>query len=77
LLDACEALAVEVGMPNLLAGANMARHEAYRHLVARGFRAEIQGVAMTDTTIPAIAARGPMSSTIGDTVFLASERLKV
>jgi len=46
LLDACEALAVEVGMPNLLAGANMARHEAYRHLVARGFRAEIQGVAM-------------------------------
>jgi hypothetical protein len=30
----------------LLAGANMARHEAYRHLVARGFRTEIQGVAM-------------------------------
>jgi GNAT superfamily N-acetyltransferase len=46
LLDACEALAVAVGMPNLLAGANMARHEAYRHLVARGFRTEIQGVAM-------------------------------
>jgi len=33
-------------MSNLLAGANMARHEAYRHLVARGFRTEIQGVAM-------------------------------
>jgi ribosomal protein S18 acetylase RimI-like enzyme len=46
LLDACEALAVAVGMSNLLAGANMARHEAYRHLVARGFRTEIQGVAM-------------------------------
>jgi GNAT superfamily N-acetyltransferase len=46
LLDACEALAVAVGMPNLLAGANMARHEAYRHLVARGFRTAIQGVAM-------------------------------
>jgi predicted N-acetyltransferase YhbS len=46
LLDACEALAVAVGMPNLLAGANMARHEAYRHLVDRGFRTEIQGVAM-------------------------------
>jgi GNAT superfamily N-acetyltransferase len=46
LLDACEALAVAVGMPNLLAGANMARHEAYRHLVGRGFRTEIQGVAM-------------------------------
>jgi GNAT superfamily N-acetyltransferase len=46
LLDACEALAVAAGMPNLLAGVNMARHEAYRHLVERGFRTEIQGVAM-------------------------------
>jgi GNAT superfamily N-acetyltransferase len=46
LLDACGALAVAVGMPNLLAGANMARHEAYRHLVARGFRTVVQGVAM-------------------------------
>jgi ribosomal protein S18 acetylase RimI-like enzyme len=46
LLDACEALAVAVGMPNVLAGANMARHEAYRHLVARGFRTEILGVSM-------------------------------
>jgi hypothetical protein len=46
LLDACEALAVAVGTPNLLAGGNMARHEAYRHLVERGFRTEIQGVAM-------------------------------
>jgi ribosomal protein S18 acetylase RimI-like enzyme len=46
LLDACGALAVAVGMSNLLAGANMARCEAYRHLVARGFRTEIQGVTM-------------------------------
>jgi GNAT superfamily N-acetyltransferase len=46
LLDACEALAVAVGMPNILAGANMARHEAYEHLGTRGFRTEIQGVAM-------------------------------
>jgi hypothetical protein len=46
LLDACDALAAEVGMPNLLAGANMARQEAYQLLVARGFRTEIQGVAM-------------------------------
>ncbi len=41
LLDACEALAVAVGMPSLLAGANLARHEAYQQLVARGFRTEI------------------------------------
>jgi len=46
LLDACEALAVAAGMSNLLAGANMARHEAYRHLVAREFRSEILGVTM-------------------------------
>ncbi len=46
LLDACEALAVAVGMPNLLAGANLARHEAYQQLVARGFRTAIQGVTM-------------------------------
>ena len=46
LLDACEALAVAVGMPNLLAGTNLARQEAYGHLVARGFRTEIQGVSM-------------------------------
>jgi predicted N-acetyltransferase YhbS len=46
LLDACGALAVAAGMSNLLAGANMARYEAYRHLVARGFRTEIQGVTM-------------------------------
>src|SRR5262249_36259805 len=44
LLDACEALAAAVSMPKVLAGANMARHEAYRHLVARGFRTEVQGV---------------------------------
>lgn len=46
LLHACEALAAAEGMPKLLAGVNMARHEAYRHLVGRGFRTEIQGVTM-------------------------------
>jgi hypothetical protein len=46
LLDASEALAVSVGMPNLLAGANLGRHEAYQQLVRRGFRTAIQGVNM-------------------------------
>jgi len=46
LLDACDAFAAEVGMPKVLAGMNMARHEAYRLLIGRGFRTEIQGVAM-------------------------------
>lgn len=46
LLDACGALAAAVGMSSVSAGANMARYEAYRHLVDRGFRTEIQGVTM-------------------------------
>ena len=33
-------------MPSVLAGVNLAREEACRHMVARGFRAEIQGVTM-------------------------------
>jgi hypothetical protein len=44
--------------PNLLAGANMARHEAYRHLVARGFRTEIQGVAMHKNNDPGYCRAG-------------------
>ena len=46
LLDACEALAAAEGMQVLIGGANMGRHEAYRALLARGFRIEIQGVTM-------------------------------
>jgi len=46
LLDAAEALAADAGMPTLLVGMNLARIEAYRQLVARGFRTAIQGVAM-------------------------------
>jgi GNAT superfamily N-acetyltransferase len=46
LVDACEALAVSAAMPNLMAGVNLARNEAYQRLVARGFRAAIQGVNM-------------------------------
>jgi hypothetical protein len=46
LLDACEALAGTRGLSRLEAGVNMARHEAYRTMLARGFRTDIQGVAM-------------------------------
>lgn len=46
LLDACEALAGTQGLSRLEAGVNMARHEAYRTMLARGFRTDIQGVAM-------------------------------
>ena len=46
LLDAGRALAASVGMPYLLAGVNLAREEAYRHMAATGFRTEIQIVTM-------------------------------
>src|SRR5208337_2401635 len=46
LIDACEAMAAAVGMPDVLAGVNMARSEAYQALVGRGYRTAIQGVAM-------------------------------
>jgi GNAT superfamily N-acetyltransferase len=46
LLDACEELAVTRGLARLEAGTNLARHEAYGKLLARGFRTDIQGVAL-------------------------------
>jgi ribosomal protein S18 acetylase RimI-like enzyme len=61
LLDASEALAAAVGMPRLLAGTNMARHEAYRHLVARGYRTDIQGVGMHKGNDPGYCRPGVYS----------------
>jgi GNAT superfamily N-acetyltransferase len=58
LLDACEALALSVGMPTLMAGANMARHEAYQILVARGYRTAIQGVTMHQRNEPGYSRAG-------------------
>lgn len=46
LLDACGVLAAAVAMPNLLAGVNLAREEAYRYMAAHGFRTEVQIVTM-------------------------------
>jgi GNAT superfamily N-acetyltransferase len=46
LLDACEDFAAESGAVRLVAGVNLARHEAYRALLARGHRTLVQGVAM-------------------------------
>ena len=58
LLDACEDLAVAVGMPTVLAGANIARRESYERLVARGFRTAIQGVAMHRNNEPGYCRPG-------------------
>ena len=46
LLDACEALAAQKSLSILVAGINTARHEAYRQMLARGFRTNHQGVVM-------------------------------
>lgn len=46
LLEACEALAAAQGLTRLEAGMNIARHEAYRVMLGRGFRTDFQGVAM-------------------------------
>jgi GNAT superfamily N-acetyltransferase len=46
LLDACEEFASSQKASTLAAGVNMARHEAYRQMLARGFRTFLLGVAM-------------------------------
>lgn len=46
LLDACEEFARVQKLQRLNAGVNMARHEAYRIMIERGYRTFLQGVAM-------------------------------
>lgn len=46
LLNACEAFASTRQLTRLEAGVNLARHEAYRRMIARGFRTDFIGVAM-------------------------------
>jgi GNAT superfamily N-acetyltransferase len=46
LLSTCEVLARAHGVENLIAGVNTARHNAYRMMIERGFRAFIEGVIM-------------------------------
>jgi GNAT superfamily N-acetyltransferase len=46
LVDACENLAIDLGAGRIVAGVNAARHDAYRRLLARGYKAVLQGVAM-------------------------------
>jgi len=46
LLDGCASLARERGLGRVTAGVSLACRAAYRRLLERGFRTEIQGVAM-------------------------------
>ncbi len=52
LLNACEAFASARVVSRVFAGVNMARHDAYRQMIARGFRTEIQGVMMNRDNAP-------------------------
>jgi predicted N-acetyltransferase YhbS len=46
LLDVCEAFAAESGLGRVVAGVNTGRLDAYRRLLARGFRTEQIGISM-------------------------------
>ena len=46
LLEACESFAAESGLGRLVVGIDTGRRDAYRRLLARGFRAEQVGVSM-------------------------------
>jgi len=58
LLDACSELAAVAGMPNVLAGVNFPREEAYRQMAASGFRTEISGVTMHRPNEPGYSRPG-------------------
>lgn len=47
LLDACGELSASLGVSRLIAGVNTARHEAYRDMLAHGFRTDFLGVVMS------------------------------
>jgi hypothetical protein len=47
LVDACEERASALQVARLVGGVNTARHEAYRHMLARGFHTDVQGVVMS------------------------------
>jgi GNAT superfamily N-acetyltransferase len=52
LIDACEQLAAACGLERLVAGINTARHDAYRRLLARGYRTWLEGVIMQRPSEP-------------------------
>jgi len=52
LLDAVEALAAQRGVPFILLGVNTEREQAYKALLARGFKTRMQGVIMHAPNVP-------------------------
>ena len=52
LLDACERYARSQNTSRIIGGANMGRHSAYRRMIERGFRTDMQGVVMQKPNEP-------------------------
>ena len=52
LLDCVQEFALSKQTARLVAGVNMARHGAYKIMIERGFRTELQGVAMHSPNAP-------------------------
>jgi len=52
LIEACDGLASTQHVSRIRAGVNTARHEAYRDMLARGFRTDMQGVVMSRPNEP-------------------------
>jgi predicted N-acetyltransferase YhbS len=46
LVDGCEALAASLGAERIIAGVNSGRRKAYAALQARGYRSDLNGIAM-------------------------------
>jgi len=46
LLEACQALAGARGLGTIVAGVNVARHDAYRRMLARGYRSSREGIIL-------------------------------
>jgi hypothetical protein len=46
------------GVARVTAGVNVARHEAYRSLIARGFRTDLEGIAMQKGNEPGYNREG-------------------
>jgi len=58
LLTACDAFAASQSLSRLLAGVNTARRETYEHLMSRGFKTDLQGVAMHRLDEPGFSRPG-------------------
>jgi ribosomal protein S18 acetylase RimI-like enzyme len=54
LVDRCEALAASLGAERIIAGVNSGRRAAYKMLQARGYRADLNGLAMHRPDAPGI-----------------------